>query len=75
MEIAYFEHWVNGGLSVYKKLIPLNPTGRWKIESGPYYESRIFIEHQKSCFTKKWVPEELISFLPKEETHIFECKR
>lgn len=59
------EHWCTD----YK---PLNLTGRWKLESGPYYVNQMFVEHKGWLF-KHWISENCIKFLPKETEHIFEC--
>ena len=53
-------------------LKPLKPTGKWKIESGPYYENKIFIQHQGLIF-KRWISEDDIVFAPAPKKEIFTC--
>jgi hypothetical protein len=70
MNIPYIEIFSADWMIDYK---PLKPTGRWKIESGPHYENRMFIEHQGFIF-KEWISEHRIEFLPAKESRIFECE-
>jgi len=56
----------------YVSLKPLKATGRWKIESGPYYTMRMFIEHQGWLF-KRWVSEDRIVFKPEQKSAVFNC--
>jgi len=51
---------------------PLNPTGRWKIESCAYYENKLFIEHKGWIFNS-WVSEDSIVWRPENKTTINEC--
>ena len=69
MEVPYILEVGHNGVCHYKLL---RPTGRWKIESGPYYERKMFIEHKGVLF-KQWIPEASIEFKPREESYIFEC--
>lgn len=69
-DTAYIEIMeANWGTS-YK---PLMPTGRWKIESGPYYENCMFVEHQGWLF-KSWISERSISFRPAVTRAVFTCE-
>ena len=70
MDIPYYEEMGDMGGIYYK---PLNPTGRWKLESGPNWVNRMYIEHQGFIF-KRWIPEDNISFRHTEVTKIFDCK-
>ena len=70
IECAYFE--AMGEYGVYLK--PLNPTGRWMIASGPYYEDMMFIEH-KGWLLKSWKSEGIIKFRTKETRQIFTCNQ
>jgi hypothetical protein len=59
---------------------PLVPTGRWKIESGPRYKNRLFIEHERFRFFglysfTEWIDEAYIYFLPARQTAIFDCAK
>lgn len=69
-EEAYIEIYDDFYMTHY---VPLKPTGKWKLKSGPLYRDRIFIQHQGRLF-KRWVSENCIKFLPKEEETIFNCK-
>lgn len=66
--IAYIEECT--GYSVSFK--PLNPTGRWKIVSGPYHENKLFIEHKGLIF-KSWIAEDNIVFKCERKSIVFEC--
>lgn len=68
-DIEYIEEYGEYGIVNYR---PLNPTGRWKIESGPYYKNKLFIEHKGFVF-KSWISEAAITMKPKQEIAIFEC--
>lgn len=71
MKSAYIRKYDGYGFVEFK---PLRPTGRWKIESGPYYEDALFIEHQGLIF-KSWVSSSDIEFRATECSEIFECSR
>ena len=51
----------------------LYPTGKYKIESGPYYQDKIFVQH-KGWFFKHWIDEDDIFFFPEETSKTFTCK-
>ena len=70
-DVPYIETRKGYGL-ISKK--PLCPTGRWKIESGPYYRDKMFIQH-KGRFFKRWVSEDHIVFAPAKSTEEFFCHR
>ena len=70
-EAAYIKTY-NIGFS-YKLLVP---TGRWKIESGPFYKNRLFIEHERFRFFglysfTEWIDEDYIYFLSARATLFF----
>jgi hypothetical protein len=69
MSVPYFLVYGAYGMNTY---VELNPTGRWKLESGPYYKNKMFIEHKGVVF-RQWISEGCIKFLPKKETIIFAC--
>lgn len=56
---------------IYRKI---NYTGKYKIQTTPYWTDKIFIEH-KGFFFKRWIPEENIVFMPEESIEIFECNK
>lgn len=51
----------------YSSIVKLNPTGRWKIDYGPYciHGPVMYIEH-KGRFLKKWIYEEDVVFRSSE---------
>ena len=65
---AYYDFWVGGIV----KCLPVYPTGKWKIESGPYYKDKMFIQHKGLIF-KRWLSEDIISFRPKVTSTVFSC--
>jgi len=67
--VPYREHIGDYGFRWYT---PLNPTGRWKLETGPYYTNHLFIEHKGRVF-KSWVSESAIEFRPAEKTYVGHC--
>ncbi len=69
MNIPYIERYEGNWCVRY---VPLNPTGRWKIESNAYYEDKLFIEH-KGWVLCEWVPEDDIYFKPAPRSMIAEC--
>lgn len=70
MDIPYIETVEDMGLISRKEL---NPTGKWKISSGPYYKGKIFIEH-KGWFFKRWISEDSIIFAPPKTSEVFDCE-
>lgn len=72
--IAYYKTYGDYGYTYYHKL---RLTGKWKIESGPYYENKMFIQHKLRVmfipFTAR-IDEDEITFLPREESIIFNCR-
>ncbi len=53
--------------------IPINPTGRWKLETGPYYTDKLFIEHRSRFFLRSWIDEDNIKFRPAISSEVFTC--
>jgi len=52
--------------------VPLKPTGKWKLKSGPYDDNDMYIQHQGFIFTQ-WIHEDSIYFKPAIEEEIFTC--
>lgn len=50
----------------------LNPTGRWKLESGPRFDNMLLIEHKGLIF-KRWVCEDEIVFRSERKSVINQC--
>ena len=71
IESAYIRSFNNEGGICY---LPLKPTGRWKIESGPYYEDKMFVEHQ-GLFFRRWIDDICIDFKPELQSQTFVCTR
>lgn len=68
-EIAYIRHIADYRVVFYK---PLNPTGRWMMKTGPFYENKMFVEHRGWIF-RRWIGEEDICFGPPESSAVFDC--
>ena len=69
-DIPYIEIYGDFGEIIRK---PLNPTGKWKLESGPYFRDKLFIQHKGWLF-KRWVSENSIVFAPAKSEEEFQCK-
>lgn len=65
---AYYDCWVGGIVKYFR----VYPTGKWKIESGPYYKDKMFVQHKGLIF-KRWLSEDIISFRPKVTSTVFSC--
>jgi hypothetical protein len=66
--IPYIKSFEEYGYS-YK---PLKPTGRWMIQSGPYFTMKMFIEHKGWLF-KRMISEDRIVFKPEQAVSVFDC--
>ena len=66
----YYESYEGEGWYTFK---PLNPTGRWKLETGPFYDGyKLFIEHKGWIF-RRFICEDEIHFRPARTETIFSC--
>lgn len=66
--VAYEEIY-NGCWLEYRRI---KPTGRWKVESGPYYVNRLSIEVKRFPFNR-WVGEDDIVFRPERTREVVDC--
>ena len=67
-KVAYTQYYTECGHD-YE---PIKVTGKWKLESGPYYTDKMFVE-VKGWFLKHWVSEDNIYFLGEETSVEFNC--
>ena len=65
----YIKYYGDYGAIYYK---PLKPTGRWTIESGPYFTMKMFVEHKGLVF-KHMISEDEIVFRPESTVAVFKC--
>lgn len=70
MEVPYLTIFSDYG-KIYH---PMKLTGRWKIQSGPYYKNMVFIEYKVFIF-KHWAREDSIEFRSEIKSAIFECEK
>jgi len=68
-DVPYIESHDEYGFASKK---PLNPTGKWKFESGPYYRNKMFVQH-KGWLLKHWISEDYIVFAPAKSSEEFIC--
>jgi len=67
---AAYEKCIGEYGSYYYRVI--KPTGRWKLETGPYGKNVMYIE-RKGWILRWWVHESNVVFLPKMSEQVFEC--
>jgi len=84
--VPYIVHYHTIGTSIdpfgftVTDYFPLNPTGRWMIETCPDEEGHhLFIEHTEFKFFKLipwnvWIHEDKIEFKPKKTREIYDCE-
>lgn len=71
MDVAYLQLVGDMGGYYYELL---NPTGRWKIVSGPYDNKELYIEH-KAFFFKYWYHSSNVVFKAARTESVFNCRR